>query len=113
MVVPLKGERMLAAVFVLALAADAAASVEKGAALYTEKKCQMCHSVAGKGNAKGSLDGVGDKLSAADIRKWLTEPAEMTKKANATRKPAMPSFAKLPAADLDALTAYLSSLKKK
>jgi mono/diheme cytochrome c family protein len=107
----MKGERMLAAVFVLALAADSA-SVTKGAALYTEKKCQMCHSVAGKGNAKGSLDGIGDKLSAEDIKKWLTEPAEMTKKANATRKPAMPSFAKLPAADLDALTAYVSSLKK-
>jgi cytochrome c2 len=106
---------MLAAIM-LTMAVAAApdpAVVEKGQALFTANHCTLCHSIAGKGNPKGSLDTVGDKHSAEDLRKWLTEPVEMAKKANATRKPPMISFAKLPAADLDALVAYLGSLKKK
>jgi hypothetical protein len=35
----------------------------------------------------------------------------MAKKHNATRKPPMKSFASLPAADVDALVAYLQTLK--
>jgi mono/diheme cytochrome c family protein len=105
---------MLAAiVLTMAVAAPDAPLVEKGQALFTQNHCTLCHSIAGKGNPKGSLDAVGDKDAAADLKKWLTEPAEMAKKANAARKPPMPSFAKLPAADLDALVAYLGSLKKK
>ena len=105
---------MLAAlVLTMAVAAPDAAAVEKGPALFTSNHCTMCHSVAGKGNPKGPLDTIGDKHTAAEFKQWLTEPAEMAKKANATRKPPMPSFSKLPAEDLDALVAYLGSLKKK
>jgi mono/diheme cytochrome c family protein len=105
---------MLAALMLtLAAAAPDPALVEKGQALFTSNHCTLCHSIAGKGNPKGPLDAVGDKHGAEDLRKWLTEPVEMAKKANATRKPPMISFAKLPAADLDALVAYLGSLKKK
>lgn len=39
--------------------------------------------------------------------------AEMTAAAKATRKPAMKAYANLPKADLDALVAYLASLKGK
>lgn len=106
---------MLAAIVLTMAVADAPNPplVEKGQALFTSNHCTLCHSVAGKGNPKGPLDAVGDKNTAADFKKWLTEPVEMAKKANATRKPPMPSFSKLPAADLDALVAYLGSLKKK
>jgi len=106
---------MLAALMLTLAAAGAPdpALVEKGQALFTSNHCTLCHSIAGKGNPKGPLDTVGDKHSAEDFRKWLTEPAEMAKKANAARKPAMISFAKLPATDLDALVAYLGTLKKK
>jgi mono/diheme cytochrome c family protein len=86
---------------------DAAA----GQKVYEAQKCSLCHSVAGKGNAKGPLEGVGKKYTAADLKLWITQPAEMTKKHNATRKPPMKSFASLPAADVDALVAYLQSLK--
>jgi mono/diheme cytochrome c family protein len=84
----------------------------KGAQVYTDQKCSLCHSIAGKGNAKGSLDGVGSKLKADEIREWLVNPAEMATKAKADRKPAMPAkYKDLPKADLDNLVAYLSSLK--
>ena len=45
------------------LSAQDADKVKRGEAVYAEQKCSLCHSIAGKGNAKGSLDGVGKKLS--------------------------------------------------
>jgi len=92
--------------------ASAQTPAEKGAALFTAQKCSLCHSLDGKGNAKGALDGVGSKLTAAEIRQWIVTPAEMAAKANATRKPAMKAFANLPKDDLDALVAFLSAKKK-
>ena len=102
----------------LALAMPAVASaqdaeqVKKGEQVYAAQKCSMCHSIAGKGGKQSPLDGVGKKLSADDIRAWITNPAEMTKKAGSTKKPPMPAkYGKLPAAELDALVAYMQSLK--
>jgi mono/diheme cytochrome c family protein len=76
-----------------------------------ERKCSLCHSIAGKGNPKGPLDGVGSKLSAAEIREWIVNPKAMATKTGATRTPAMRPYSDLPPADLDALVAYLQSLK--
>jgi mono/diheme cytochrome c family protein len=93
-------------------AAQDADQVKHGQEVYTAQKCQLCHSIAGKGNKSNPLDGVGTKLSADDIRQWITHPADMTAKTKSTKKPPMPSkWANLPAADLDALVAYMQSLK--
>jgi mono/diheme cytochrome c family protein len=105
---------LMSVVALAGLAATASAQDSKGAQVYAAQKCSICHSIAGKGQAKGPLDDVGSKLSAAEIKEWIVDPAAMTTKAKATRKPAMPSkYASLPKDDLDALVAYLSSLKKK
>ena len=98
---------LLIALPAMAAAQDAAA----GQKIFVAQKCSLCHAVAGKGNAKGPLDGVAKKYTAAELKLWLTQPAEMGKKHNATRKPPMKSFAALPAADVDALVAYLQTLK--
>ena len=66
--------------FAGAAAAQDAKAVEKGAKVYAAQKCSMCHSIDGKGNAKGSLDGVGSTLQAEEIRQWIVEPAAMTTK---------------------------------
>ncbi len=96
---------------VLAHAQDAD-QVKKGEAVYTAQKCSMCHGIAGKGSKMNPLDGVGTKLSADDIRSWITHPTEAAAKAKSTKKPPMPAkYGSLPAADLDALVAYLQSLK--
>lgn len=86
---------------------------DAGVAVYTAQRCALCHSLGGRGNAKGPLDGVGAKMTADDIRKWIVSPAEMTAKAASTRKPAMRAYPNLPKADLDALVAYLAALKTK
>src|SRR5438045_4453693 len=70
-----------------ATAASAQDAKAKGEAVYTAQKCSLCHSVAGKGNPKGSLDGIGSKLSADEIRSWITDAKGMTAKTKATRKP--------------------------
>ena len=110
MVVP---QVLLAASFGVAVAAQDAA---KGKQVYeaATPKCKVCHSVGGVGNPKGALDDVGGKLKADEIKAWLRTPKEMTEKAKATRKPVMPAYGpdKISDADLDALAAYLLSLKK-
>ena len=100
-------------VMVLGLAGAAAAQdkVAQGKALYDANKCSLCHSIAGKGNPKGSLDGIGSKLSAAEIKEWITDPAAMAAKSKSERKPPMPKKTLKPD-EVDALVAYLSSLKK-
>ena len=95
----------------VAAAAAAQDAKAKGEAVYTAQKCSLCHSIAGKGNAKGSLDGVGSKMTADEIRSWITDAKGMTAKTKATRKPEMKAYT-LPKDDVDALVAYLSSLKK-
>jgi mono/diheme cytochrome c family protein len=85
---------------------------DKGEAVFAAQKCSLCHSVDGKGNAKGSLDEVGSKLTAAEIHSWIVDAKGMTAKTNAARKPAMKAYT-LPKEDVDALVAYLSVMKKK
>jgi len=102
--VTLTAVTMLATV---ASAQDAAA----GAKVYADQKCSVCHSIAGKGNAKGALDEVGSKLSASDIRAWIEDAPGMTTRTKATRKPVMKTYS-LAKPDVDALVAYLSTLKK-
>jgi mono/diheme cytochrome c family protein len=103
--------------FVLAVGAGAAradeAQIKKGMEVYGAQKCQMCHAIAGKGNKANPLDGVGSKLSVADTKAWIVTPVEMTAKTKSAKKPPMPAkYDKLPAADIDALVAYMQSLKK-
>lgn len=88
------------------------AQIARGQEVYAAQKCALCHSVGDKGNKKNPLDGVGAKLSVEDLRKWITDPVAMSAQAKSTKKPPMPKrYDKLPPADLDAMVAYLQSLK--
>lgn len=104
---------ILTAVMCVGVAGAAAAqdAKAKGEKLFADQKCTLCHSIGDKGNKKGALDGVGAKLSAAEIKEWITDAKGMTTKTKATRKPAMKAYT-LPKEDVDALVAYLSTLKK-
>jgi mono/diheme cytochrome c family protein len=101
---------------VLALAGGTAAlaqeaKVAKGETVYAAQKCALCHSIGNKGNKKGPLDGIGSKLSAADLRAWVVDAKGMTAKRKAPRKPEMKNY-DLPKDDVDALVAYMATLKK-
>jgi mono/diheme cytochrome c family protein len=92
--------------------AQDAAQIERGQKVYVAQKCGNCHSVEGKGNKKGPLDNVGSKLTEEEIRAWIVDAPAMTAKTKATRKPLMKAYKDLPKEDLDALVAYMKSLKK-
>ena len=98
--------RILVPVFVAALAGTAAAQE-------AAQKCQVCHSIAGVGNKKGALDDVGARLKTDDIRQWIVAAPEMAAKTKAERKPPMKAYPNIANEDVDALVAYLASLKKK
>jgi mono/diheme cytochrome c family protein len=105
---------VLGVTMVIGVAAPAAAqdAVAKGEQLYAAQKCSICHSIAGKGNPKGALDSVGARLTEDEIRAWIVDAKGMTAKTKAPRKPEMRNY-NLPKEDVEALVAYLASLKKK
>jgi mono/diheme cytochrome c family protein len=95
---------------IAAVAGVAAADAKKGEQLYTEQKCQLCHSIGDKGNKKGPLDGVASKYSADELRQWIVDAKGMTAKTKAARKPDMKNYT-LSKDDVDALVAYMQTLK--
>ena len=104
----------IAAVFVMGVSAGAqdTKQIEAGKKVYEAQKCATCHMIAGKGNKMYPLDKVGAKLSAADIKSWITHPADMEKKL--PKPPTLKMSSKkfdLKDPDLDALVAYMQSLK--
>ena len=112
---PMLRSMVLAVCTSLGLAATAAAQdakIAKGLQVYTDQKCAMCHSIGDKGNKKGPLDDVGGKYALDDLRAWIVDAKGMTVKTNAPRKPFMNNYT-LPKEELDALVAYMASLKKK
>jgi mono/diheme cytochrome c family protein len=88
-----------------------AQSPEKGKEIYTAQKCSVCHSIADVGNKRGSLDKVGAKLTADEIRNWITAAPEMAAKVKTERKPPMKAYTTLSKEDVDNLVAYLQTLK--
>lgn len=86
-----------------------------GRGVYERQKCATCHMIDGKGNIRFSLDHVASRLSETELRRWLTDTAAM-ERALATQ-PAirmsewLKSNRKISDADLQALVAYLLTLK--
>ena len=87
--------------------------VAAGKKLYDTMKCSTCHLADGKGNKKLPLDGLSKTMPTAQIRMWIASPAEM--EAKLPKKPAVKMSSmmktKLSDADVDALVAYVQSLK--
>jgi mono/diheme cytochrome c family protein len=105
---------VMAAVVVLVLATGTAAAqdatVKKGMQVFATQKCSQCHSIAGKGTAKGKMDDIGSKLPPEEIKQWIVDPVGMAAKNKKDRKPPMKKKA-LSAEEVDALVAYLTTLK--
>ena len=89
------------------------AKIALGKQTFEDTKCTKCHGPDGKGgkDKKLSLVEAAAKLSAADIRKWITSPAEMTAKLPRKPKEPMKKF-DMTDAQVDALVAFVQSLKK-
>ena len=90
-----------------AAGAQDATVIELGKEVYRAQRCSLCHFIGGVGNRRSPLDGVGDRLTEAEIRAWIVAPQTMNPK---VRKRA---YDKLPPKELDALVAYMMSLKQR
>jgi nitric oxide reductase subunit C len=90
-----------------ALAVPFVARAEDAKALY-EKKCKVCHSIAGDAGKMadkgGPLDGIGSKRDEAWLRAYFADPKSKIPDAK------MPKV-KLTQAEWDALVAYMLTLK--
>jgi mono/diheme cytochrome c family protein len=88
------------------------ALISAGRKVYEQQKCATCHQIARRGNSRFPLDGVGAKLTPEQLRRWMTDTADM--EAALPRLPAIRMSEvkfRLNARELDALVAYLASLK--
>jgi mono/diheme cytochrome c family protein len=109
--------RILAAAFAAVIAGAITIGVARaggaatGEEVYGAQKCATCHSVGDKGNKKYPLDGVGSRLSETDIRDWLLNPDTQQAKKPGRPLMRMPSYRNVPPEEIDALVAYLKSLK--
>jgi mono/diheme cytochrome c family protein len=94
------------------VAAQQPPSAEAGRKVFEREKCAACHQIAKQGNSRYPLDGVASRLTAEQLRRWITDTAAM--EAALPRLPPIRMSARkyrLKEADLDALVRYLQSLK--
>lgn len=85
--------------------------IEKGRKVYQQQACMRCHSIAGKGNPRNSLDGVGIRLSADELRNMITGENVHGSKMPGYVTELKKEYARLPEIELDALLAYMQSLR--
>jgi len=98
-------------VFGVGLGAQDAKKVAMGKDLYQKYACEKCHQIAGKGSKISPLDGVGTKMTADEIKQWIKDPDSMT--AKLAKKPAAKmKKIEMPDPEVDAIVAYLQTLKK-
>ena len=119
--------RILVVTFIGVLACGAAASARgagdaaKGKTAYANRKCAMCHKTDASDTKGGKVGAVlGDtvgKLSAADLKSWLTDTAAMEAKLPKKPSMSMSGYLKnqkppLGEAEVADLVAYLQTLAK-
>ena len=86
------------------------ALIAAGRRVFEAQGCMGCHSIAGEGNPRSPLDGLGERRAAQAIRQWILAPAELKGQLPVWSFQAKQAYRNLPAADLDALVAYLQSV---
>lgn len=79
--------------------------IKAGQSVYVDQACARCHSIAGSGSPRSPLDGVGARLSEAEIRAWITP------KKNVTGFQARHANIPITPAQREVLVMYLQSLR--
>lgn len=103
----LRAQPALRSIVALMVLGGVSAAFASDAEIY-DKKCKVCHSIAGVGGAKadkgGPLDGVGSKRDEAWLRAYFADPKSQIEDAK------MPKL-KLASEEWDAMVRYMLSLK--
>src|SRR5688572_9788233 len=56
----------------VAAVGELAHDAERGRLVYVTHDCASCHAIAGRGNPRHPLDGVGTRRSAEELRQYVT-----------------------------------------
>ncbi len=87
------------------------ASIAAGRATFAANGCARCHAIAGQGNPRSPLDGIGARRDRAQLRAAvLGQGSDQTDLPTRVRA-AKQAYAALPASELEALLDYLASLR--
>lgn len=84
---------------------------EAGREIYRAQRCGACHSIDGTGNPRYPLDGVGARLDPDTLRSWIVGAPEIAALLPVSAIRRKQQYRELPAEDLDALVAYLASMR--
>jgi mono/diheme cytochrome c family protein len=87
------------------------ASVQRGRAVYEREGCARCHEVAGSGNPRSPLDGVGARRAPEELRAWVTASAIARAALSRSAIRVKEGFGSMPEGDLEVLVAFVSSLR--
>lgn len=85
--------------------------IEEGKQLFDSLGCMRCHAVAGVGSPRSPLDDVAARRDAQSLRDWIVADARVRDQLSARALASKDDYAKLPAEQIEALVAYLQSLK--
>jgi cytochrome c5 len=89
----------------------APAALAAGRAVYARAGCGGCHSVAGEGNPRYPLDGVGARRDRQALRDWTLATEGVRPQLTASAARMKGRYADLPDGELQALLDYLASLR--
>lgn len=82
-----------------------------GRAIFDQHGCGGCHSIAGQGNPRVPLDGVGKRRSPEELRDWIVAAESVRPSLSASVVKRKQTYAALPEQELQALVDYLSGLQ--
>ncbi len=85
--------------------------VAAGKRVFDAQNCARCHSVAGVGSPRSPLDGVGATLGPVELLHYATGHAAIAEDLSPRVLKEKQVYQSLPKEDLDALVAYLQSLR--
>lgn len=84
--------------------------IETGRQIYNQQGCGLCHSIAGQGNPRNTLDGVGSKRTASELRNFITGADTLQGLLTTSIRKMKQRYRELSTDDLDALVIYMQSL---
>lgn len=83
---------------------------EAGRAVYDAQHCAMCHSIAGAGNPRNPLDGVGQRHDRVQMRRWVIGDPALAGTVPAGILRSKQAYSQIEPDELEALIDYLQTL---
>jgi mono/diheme cytochrome c family protein len=85
--------------------------IDAGNQIYQQQLCARCHSIAGEGNPRNPLDGVGARRTADELRDWIIGADVLQGTLPERAFTVKQAYGELSGGDLDALVTYMQSLR--